>query len=115
MTIEHSLSLPDAISTTRAPLPDAFLIVDDALFNCPTLEEHERLWAGRHFLPSHSGQIHPALKRSPVRWEFMHGQRIHVILAVDRLNVLIEAEFRVVNDVEELLSRTHASNEGRML
>jgi hypothetical protein len=44
----------------------------------------------------------------------MHSQRIHIILTVDRLNVLIETEFRVVNDIEELLSRTHTSNEGRM-
>src|SRR5258708_7446756 len=32
-----------------APLFDAFLIVDDALFNCPALEEHERLWTSCHF------------------------------------------------------------------
>src|SRR5581483_8270844 len=79
------------------------------------LKKDEGLWTTGGFLPSCSGEIHVAASRAFGCAELMDGQWIHVIFTVDRFNMLIKAEFRVVNDVEELLCRSDAPYEGRML
>lgn len=39
----------------------------------------------------------------------LHGDRIHIVLEIDRLNVFIDTEFGVVDNVEELALGSNTS------
>ena len=108
----------ESLSFSLCPSRDnAGFIVNNPCCYVPRLEQYKSFGARRGIRdcgPTRCRGITEAAELWPVPWGLSLGRRLHVVFTVDRFDMLVESELRVIYDVDKLIFRTRSLAERRV-
>ena len=101
-----------ALHTTRF---NARFIVNYSLFDRAALEENKRIGMRGRVMAAWAWKSFTILNLAPSVREYVRSKRIHIVLAINSIDVFIQPQLGMVNNVEKLFGRPDSAGQRRML